>query len=117
MVTCSVLRCTNPGSAFIVGSQPLASGYHEAYVCAGHKTLIEAGAPWDMEGPMVLMGQDLAPILENWRIRASVGSEGFTVTLELAGQMKPVEVFLMPSEVRTLSGFIEAANNGGGVSA
>ncbi|WP_285249840.1 hypothetical protein [Pseudarthrobacter sp. fls2-241-R2A-168] len=117
MVTCSVLRCTNPGSAFTVGSQRLVPGYHEAYVCAEHKALIEAGAPWDMEGNLVLMGMDLAPILANWRARPSVGSEGFTLTLEIAGQIKPVEVFLMPSEARTLSSFIDAANSDGGVCA
>jgi hypothetical protein len=114
MFTCSVLRCTNLGSAFAAGSQTLVAGYREAYVCAEHKAVIDAGAPWDMEGHTVLMGQDLAPILENWHARPSVGSEGFTLTLEIAGQIKPVEVFLMPTEAMTLSSFIDAANNDGG---
>jgi hypothetical protein len=115
MFTCSVLRCTNPGSAFTAGCQNLqAPGYHEAYICTEHKALIEAGAPWDMEGRNVLMGQDLAPILANWSARPSVGSEGFTLTLEIEGQIKPFEVFLMPSEARTLSSFINAANADGG---
>ena len=87
-----------------------AAGYHEAFVCAGHMALIDAGSPWDMEGRNVLMGQDLAPILENWSARPSVGSAGFTLTLEIAGQIKPIEVFLMPTEARTLSTFIDAAN-------
>jgi hypothetical protein len=110
MFTCSVLRCTNPGSAFLAGSKSAAAGYHEAYVCADHLAVIEAGAPWDMDGRDVLLGQDLAPVLENWSARPSVGSEGFTLTLEIAGRLKPFEVFLMPTEARTLSSFIDAAN-------
>ena len=100
----------NPGSAFMAGNQNAALGYREAFVCARHKALIESGAPWDMEGRNVLMGQDLAPILENWSVRPCVGSAGCTLTLEIAGQIKPVEVFLMPSEARTLSVYIGAAN-------
>jgi hypothetical protein len=104
----------NPGSAFMAGCLNLAAGYHEAFICAEHKTLIEAGSPWDMEGGKVLMGRDLAPILENWSARPSVGSEGFTLTFEIAGQIKPFEVFLLPTEARTLSAFIDAANDDGG---
>jgi hypothetical protein len=63
-----------------------------------------------MEGGNVLMGRDLAPILKNWSARPCVGSEGFTLTLEIAGQIKPVEVFLLPTEARTLSSFIDAVN-------
>lgn len=94
----------------MAGSQNAAAGYHEAFVCAEHRALIEAGSPWDMEGRNVLMGQDLAPLLENWSARPSVGSEGFTLTLEIAGQIKPFEVFVMPTEARTMSTFIDAAN-------
>ncbi len=94
----------------MAGSQNAAAGYHEAFVCAEHRALIEAGSPWDMEGRNVLMGRDLAPLLEHWSARPSVGSEGFTLTLDIAGQIKPFEVFLMPTEVRTLSTFIDAAN-------
>ncbi|MGF9648099.1 hypothetical protein AAIH32_09005 [Pseudarthrobacter oxydans] len=103
-----------PGSAFVAGNQNAARGYHEAFVCAKHKALMETGTPWDMEGRNVLMGQDLAPILENWSVRPCVGSAGCTLTLEIAGQIKPVEVFLMPSEARTLSTYIGAANGGFG---
>jgi hypothetical protein len=98
----------------MAGCLNLAAGHHEAYICAAHKALIEGGAPWDMQGRNVLMGQDLAPILENWSARPSVGSEGFTLTLEIAGQMKPFEVFLLPTEAKTLSSFIDAANDDGG---
>lgn len=111
MLTCTVLRCTNSGSGFIAGSQKAAVGYHEAYVCAEHKALIEAGSPWDMEGRIVLMGQDLAPILSNWSVRRSVGSEGFTLTLEVACHVMPFEVFLKPVEARALFNFLGAANN------
>lgn len=90
------------------------TGYHEAYVCAGHKALIDSGSPWDMEGRFVLMGQDLAPLLESWSARAGVGSEGFTLTLEIACRVKPFEVFLMPAEAGTLFTFIAAAHNDGG---
>jgi hypothetical protein len=113
MITCSVLRCTNPGSGFTVGNQTLAAGYHEAYVCTVHQELIDAGAPWDMEGHIVLMGRDVAPILENWSARPSAGSEGFTLTLQIQGQIKPVEAFLMPAEARTLSAFINAVTSDG----
>jgi len=104
----------NPGSAFMAGNQNAAIGYHEAFVCARHKALIASGTPWDMEGRTVLMGQDLAPTLEKWSVRPCVGSAGFTLTLEIAGQIKPVEVFLMPTEARTLSTFIGAAKGGFG---
>jgi hypothetical protein len=110
MLTCSVLRCTNPGSAFIAGNRCPTSRYQEACICTEHKALIDAGSPWDMDGGTVLMGQDLAPVLENWSARPSVGSEGFTLTLDIAGQIRPFEVFLMPTEARTLSTFIDAAN-------
>jgi hypothetical protein len=97
----------------MAGCQNPPAGYHEAYICADHKALIEAGSPWDMEGRNVLMGQDLAPILENWSARPSMGSQGFTLTLEIAGQIKPFEVFLMPTEAKTLSTFIDAVNGEG----
>jgi hypothetical protein len=93
----------------MAGVQRLAC-YPEAYVCAQHKALIEAGSSWDMDGRYVLMGQDLAPVLEDWSARQSVGSAGFTLTLEVAGQIKPLEVFVKPAEARALSRFINAAN-------
>lgn len=114
MVTCSVLRCTNVGSVFVTGTPYLTAGHHEAYVCAEHKALMDSGAPWDMEDHHVLMGQDIAPLLLTWSARPSVGCEGFTLTLEIEGQIKPFEVFLMPSDASTLSAFINAANGDGG---
>lgn len=110
MIECSVLRCTNPGTAFIAGDHS-ASGFREAYICADHKALIDAGAPWDMDENIVLMGRDLAPLLEYWSARPSAGSEGFTLTLQIAGRIEPVEVFLMPNEAKSLSSFIDAANS------
>lgn len=112
MLNCSVLRCTNVGFAFVAGNRKSAAGYHEAYVCAGHRALIEAGSPWDMEGHIVLMGQDLAQVLENWSARPSVGSEGFTFTFESASCIKPCEFFLMPAEARALFKFLDAAGYG-----
>lgn len=109
MINCSVLRCTNPGSAFVAGTQNLTVGYHEAYVCAEHKTLMDAGTPWDMQERYVLMGHDLAPVLGNWSARPSAGSNGFTLRLEIAGQIKPLEVFLTLTEAKTLAAFIDAA--------
>ncbi|MFF1252958.1 hypothetical protein ACFVYC_10755 [Pseudarthrobacter sp. NPDC058329] len=109
MLTCSVLRCTNPGFVFVDGAQNIAC-CPEAYVCAEHKALIDAGASWDMEGRHVLMGQDLAPNLADWSARRSVGSAGFTLTLEIVGQMKPVEVFVRPAQARALSNLISAGN-------
>jgi hypothetical protein len=109
MATCSVLRCTNPGSAYAAGSHP-AAGYHSAYVCGEHRALIESGSPWDMEGCSVLTGQDMPPVLENWSARPSEGSEGFRLTLEAAGGIKPFEVFLTPTEAKTLASFLYAAH-------
>ncbi|MET1086304.1 MAG: hypothetical protein ABWY04_04155 [Arthrobacter sp.] len=114
MFTCSVLRCTSPRSVFMAGSENLIAGYHGAYVCAEHKELIEAGAPWDMDGRFILMGQDLAPVLASWSARPSVGSEGFTLTLEIVGRIKPIEVFLTSIEATSLGTFIDAVNNDGG---
>jgi hypothetical protein len=72
-----------------VGSHP-AVGYHSAHICGEHRALIESGSPWDMEGCSILVGQDMPQILENWFARPSVGSEGFTLTLEVAGRIKPL---------------------------
>lgn len=78
-----------------------------------HKTLIDAGNPWDMEERFVLMGKDIAPMLKNWSARPSAGSEGFTLTLEIAGQIKPIEVFLKPTDAKMLAIFIDAAGSDG----
>jgi hypothetical protein len=114
MLICSVLRCTNPGSAFVAGTGNVTASSPEAYVCPEHKKRMDAGAPWDMQERHVLIGHDLAPVLANWSARPSTGSEGFVLRLELMGEIKPVEVFLMPSEARTLSTFLQAFNNRGG---
>lgn len=113
-VMCPVIRCANPGVAFVVGSQGQSGGYREAYVCAEHKALIDAGSAWYMEGHSVLMGQDIPPVLESWSARPCVEAEGFTLTLHVAGQTNPVDVFLTPTEARTLVVFINAANNDAG---
>lgn len=49
----------------------------------------------------------MAPILKNWSARPSAGPEGFTLTPEIAGEIKPVKVFLMPTEARTLPTFVD----------
>jgi hypothetical protein len=64
-----------------------------------------------MEGRSILVGQDMPQILENWFARPCVGSEGFTLTLEVAGRIKPFEVFLTPTEAKALASFLYAANN------
>lgn len=111
MLPCPVLRCVHPAGAFVAGKQGLGDDYREAYVCFEHKALIDAGAPWQMEGPSVLMGQDIAPVLEGCSARPGVGAEGFTLTLRVAGQIAPVDVFLTPTEARTLAVFINAATS------
>ncbi|MFC9772087.1 MULTISPECIES: hypothetical protein [unclassified Pseudarthrobacter] len=111
MITCSVIRCRKPGTAFAVGSGNGPTDYREAYVCAEHQDMIDAGAPWDMQDRFVLMGQDLPPVLATWSARPSVGSEGITLTLEATGQIKPFEVFLMPSDAKSLSEFLSKAND------
>ncbi|MDN4611581.1 hypothetical protein [Arthrobacter burdickii] len=73
--------------------------------------MIDAGSPWCMEGHSVLLGQDITPVLESWSARPSVGAEGFTLTLQVAGQIKPFDVFLTASEAKTLAAFINAASN------
>jgi hypothetical protein len=102
MTTCNVLRCQNPGSTVITGGQHL-NDIHEAYICAEHNDAIEAGAHWDIPDGAVLMGQDVAPVLISWSVRDSVGTPGFTLTLEPAGQAKPFEVFLTPAAAKMLS--------------
>jgi hypothetical protein len=64
-----------------------------------------------MEGCSVLTGQDMPPVLQNWSARPSEGSEGFTLTLEAAGGIKPFEVFLTPAEAKTLASFLHAAHD------
>lgn len=105
---CSVLGCTNPGSNMVAGG-----GNHEVYVCTEHKALMDAGAPWDLQGRSVVMDQDLAPLVEGWQARPSAGAGGLTLSLELAGQAEPIHVFLPPAEARALAAFIRAANGEG----
>lgn len=113
MLPCPVLRCMNPGAAFVTCSHDRRGGYREAYVCAGHKASIDAGDPWYMEGRSVLMGPDIPPVLESWSARPSVAVEGFTLTLHVAGQIEPVDVFLAPTEAKTLIRFINSVNTAG----
>lgn len=111
MLSCPVLRCTNPGAAFVVGSQGVRGGYREAYVCTEHKASIDAGSLWYVDGHSVLIGQDIPPVLERMSVRPSVGSEGFTLILHVAGQTEPIDVFLTPTGARTLAVFINAASS------
>lgn len=114
MLPCPVLRCINPGAAFVVSNQDSVGGYREAYVCVEHKAVIDAGSPWYMEGHSVLIGEDIPPVLETWSARPSVGCEGFTLTLHVAGHREPFEVFLTPAGAKTLAVFINATNNDSG---
>jgi hypothetical protein len=102
MTTCAVLRCQTPGSIVITGGQYL-NDVHEAYICAVHNEKIGAGALWDIQDGAVLLDQDMPARAETWSIRDGVGTEGFTLTLQIAGQLKPFEVFLTPADVTTLS--------------
>jgi hypothetical protein len=86
------------------------SGHRKIPICAKHRALVEAGAIWDMDGHTVLMGQDVAPVLEYWSARPGTGSEGFTLILDLAGRTERIQVFLQPAEARALATFINAAN-------
>lgn len=112
MLSCPVLRCTNRGAAFVMGSQGLAGGYREAYVCVEHKALIDAGSPWYMDGHWVLMGDDIPPVLEGWSACPSIGADGFTLTLHIVRQAQPIKIFLTPTEARTLALIITSATNG-----
>lgn len=80
-------------------------------MCADHKALIDAGSTWYMEGRLVLIGEDIPPVLEGSSVRPSVGSDGFTLILDVAGQTKPFEVFLTPSEARMLAVLMNTASN------
>jgi hypothetical protein len=101
MITCSVLRCQNPGSGFVTGGRKRRD-FHEAYVCAEHKARIDSGSHWDIQDTHVLMDQDLAPALERWSGRDSMGTPGYTLSFEAPGQDKPFEVFLTPADVKYL---------------
>lgn len=79
-----------------------------------HKASIDDGLPWYMEGHAVLVGEDIPPVLETWSARPSVGCEGFTLTLHVAGRREPFEVFLTPAGAKTLAAFINTANNDSG---
>jgi hypothetical protein len=107
MITCSVLRCQSSGSTFVVGKR-MNNDFHEtylceAYVCGEHKAKIEAGCRWELQEDYVLMEPDLPPMLEGWSALASVGTEGFKLTLETAGCAKPFEVFLTPDDAKKLA--------------
>ena len=111
--TCAVLRCPNPGSAILDVGQDPAAGSQEFSVCAEHKALMDSGAPWDMEGRSVVIGRDMAPAVTGWRARPGAGADGFTLSLEIAGQPEPIHVFLRPDQARALAAFITAANGEG----
>lgn len=101
MMTCSVLRCQNPGSAVVGGGQYL-NRPTQAVVCADHHEQIEAGAPWDVQDGLVLMDQDFAPLLKKWATRSSVGAQGFTLSLETSNSSKPFDVFISPEQAKLL---------------
>ncbi|WP_147394443.1 hypothetical protein [Arthrobacter cheniae] len=58
-----------------------------------------------------MIGLDIPPVLESWAARPSIVAEGFTLTLRVAGQTKPFDVFLTPAEARTLAMFINTASS------
>lgn len=103
--TCSVLRCQKPGSTFVVVGQKSAD-LREVYVCPEHEAEIESGANWDLRGDQVLMDHDIAPVLESWSLRPSMGSDGFTLVLEAAGLSEPVEIFLTTPVSKSLALFL-----------
>ena len=100
-----MLRCQNPGSTFVVVGHSSAD-LREVYVCPEHEAGIESGAHWDLCGDQVLMTQDIAPALESWSLRPSMGTDGFTLVLEAAGRSEPVEFFLTTSVSRSLALFL-----------
>ncbi|MGY2743200.1 hypothetical protein [Arthrobacter sp. UYCu723] len=100
-----MLRCQNPGSAFVVAGHRSAD-FHEVYVCAEHKAKVDSGAHWDLCGDHVVMDQDIAPALERWSLRPSMGTEGFTLILETAGRTEPIEMFLTTTDSISLALFL-----------
>jgi hypothetical protein len=111
--TCAVPRCPNRGSVIVDVGQDQAAGSQELSVCAEHKALMDSGAPWDIEGRSVVIGLDMAPAVTGWRARPGAGADGFTLSLEIAGQPEPIHVFLRPDQARALAAFITAANGEG----
>jgi hypothetical protein len=105
MRTCSVLQCRNPGSTFVVAGHRIAD-FQEVYVCAGHAAKIDAGAHWDLCGERVVMDQNIAPALERWSLRPSMGTKGFTLILETAGRTEPIEMFLTTTDSISLALFL-----------
>jgi hypothetical protein len=102
MTTCAVLRCQTPGSAVVTGGQYL-NQIHEAYICAEHNEKIGAGERWDIQEGHVLMDQDMPPALEKCSSRSSVGTQGFTLTLETSDhQTKPFDLFITPEQAKHL---------------
>lgn len=108
MNTCRVLRCQNPGSAVITGGHNL-NRVHESFICDEHKEQIDAGAAWDMPDGHVVMGQDMPPALEKWTARDSMGTQGFTLTLETSDpEAKPFDVFITPGHAKMLSSLLSS---------
>lgn len=100
-----MLRCHNSGSTFVVVWHRGAD-LREVYVCPQHESEIESGAYWDLCGDHVVMNQDIAPALERWWLRPSMGTEGFTLVLETAGGTDPVDIFLTPAVAKSLALFL-----------
>lgn len=100
-----MLRCQNPVSTFVVAGQRIAD-FQEVCVCAGHRAKIDSGAHWDLCGDHVVMDQDIAPALERWSLRPSMGTKGFTLILETAGRTEPIEMFLTTTDSISLALFL-----------
>jgi hypothetical protein len=74
---------------------------------------MDSGAPWDLEGRAVVIGQDMPPAATGWRARPSAGADGFALSLEIAGQSEAMHVFVRGDQARALAAFITAANGEG----
>lgn len=107
---CSVLRCQNPGNTIVANddSRARTGAYSEGVVCDAHNAEIASGALWDMDDGRVLIGQDVAPQITRWEVQDSVGSPGFTLSLEAGEDSKPFRVFLTPEMTDRLLMFLRS---------
>lgn len=106
MAICTVLNCENEsrGGRFTTHEKV----FMETAPCPEHLEKLQNGEQWSYsKSHEILMGSDLPPLLENFKIQERVGT-GVTLILEAAGE-KPHTVWVPDELARSLGSALGSA--------
>lgn len=104
---CTVLNCENTSAGRFTTHEKV---FMETAACAEHLDKLRSGEQWSYgEGHEILMGSDLPPLLQNFKVQERVGT-GVTLVLEAAGK-EPYSVWVPDEFARTLGSALGAAQN------